>query len=140
MGYEIMPHTADVRLRAWGKTREELFRDAMRGMFEVMQPHLARKDAKPDAKGRERRHIRIEAGDREALLVDFLSEALYLGDIHREAYDDVLFIELTEKELTGELIGTKRDSVEVQVKAVTHHGLRIEERDGEYRATLVFDI
>jgi len=38
MPYEILPHTADVRLKASGKTPEELFSEALKGMMTIAKP------------------------------------------------------------------------------------------------------
>ena len=35
--YEILEHKADLKIRVFGKTREELFENAMIGMFEGAQ-------------------------------------------------------------------------------------------------------
>lgn len=142
MMYEILPHTADVRVHAAASTLGGLFRDAMRGMFAVMRPRAAaRKDAKQNAEEREiRRTIRARSSDREALLVDFLSEALRIGDEYREAYDDAAFALLTDTALDATVSGFRRESVGIQVKAVTYHGLKIEERNGAFEAVIVFDI
>ena len=81
MPYKILEHTADVRLLAEGRTLEELFRDALRGMMEVLKP-----EKKPGGSESIRR-VRVEAPERTALLVDFLSEALWLAHTHREALE-----------------------------------------------------
>jgi SHS2 domain-containing protein len=44
MKYEILPHTADLRIRAYGASLSELFRNALRGLGAVLQPEaLARR-------------------------------------------------------------------------------------------------
>jgi len=35
-GYEILEHTADKGVRAWGRTLEELFENAARGMYRLV--------------------------------------------------------------------------------------------------------
>ncbi len=35
-GFEYLEHTADVYMRAWGRTLEELFENLAKGMFEVI--------------------------------------------------------------------------------------------------------
>lgn len=142
MPYEILPHTADFRLRARGATPEELFRDAMRGMFSIMRPRMiARNDAKQNAKLCEiQRRLRLRAADREALLVDFLNEVLYLSETHQEIYEAARFTTLTDTTLEAGLSGRKRESVELQIKAVTYHGLQIVEKEGRLEATILFDV
>jgi len=116
MPYTILEHTADVRLLVEGPTLAELFREALRGMMELMKPEGAqalpgsgfptevagplRPGAQPEvaapleagARGAEqtaerRRRICIESPSATALLVDFLNEALCLAHSHREMYE-----------------------------------------------------
>ena len=135
--YEILPHTADIRIKATGASLEEFFVEMMRGMFAAAKVQPARNHAKENAKSRE---IQLTAPDKEVLLVDFLNEALYLGDTNKEIYEDAKFSKFAEKEVEGELVGRPRESVGVQVKAATYHGLKIEEKGGVYEATVIFDI
>ncbi len=88
--FEQIPHTADIKIRVYGDTKQVLFANALVGMFQVLGPHIdgARKqgervvcDSLPIT-----RTIEVSASDQEALLVDFLSEAVYLSDVHNEAY------------------------------------------------------
>ena len=88
--FELIPHTADIKIRVHGKTLEELFRNALIGMFQSIEPRA--KNCKQQ-RGRlvcddlpEQQIIKVSAGNRELLLADFLSEALSLSDIHIEIY------------------------------------------------------
>ncbi len=36
--FEIIPHTADLKIRVYGKTREDLFTNALIGMFQSTRP------------------------------------------------------------------------------------------------------
>jgi len=77
----------------------------------------------------------------ETLLVDFLSECLYLSDVNNEAYFDAQFKEFSDTELDALVFGTKITGFEeVEIKAVTYHDLELEQVDGVWVATIVFDI
>lgn len=132
--YEILPHTADYKIRAYGITREELFANAMRGMF----ANYKAADGVPQI----RREIKVEAGDIAALLVDFLSEALVLSDSNNEVYTDVAFTKFSDVELEGTLVGTPLKDVEGdEIKAVTYYGLEVKQReDRVWETTIIFDI
>jgi len=143
MEYEILPHTADLRIRARGKTREELFLNALRGMSAVLQPLDAvrgRPAAVSRGGGDVRREVKLSSPDSASLLIDFLSEALALSQINREVYTDVTFDELAEKSLRGTLIGLPVSGLEKDIKAVTYHGVEIRETDAGYEATVIYDI
>ena len=76
--YEILEHKADLKIKAFGKTKEELFENGMIGMFE---------SAKYESRGKEiKRKIKVSSPDLHSLLVDFLSEILYLTETKKEVY------------------------------------------------------
>ncbi|MBZ9578687.1 archease [Patescibacteria group bacterium] len=132
--YKILEHKADLKIRASGKTKEKLFLNMLFGMAESQRAEIKRKK-------KIKREIKIKSLDFAALLVDFLSEALYLSQVNKEAYSSVKFTKLTNKEIDGELIGQKVERFGEDIKAVTHHDLNIHQRkDGIWEATVLFDI
>ncbi|PJE57483.1 MAG: hypothetical protein COU82_01740 [Candidatus Portnoybacteria bacterium CG10_big_fil_rev_8_21_14_0_10_38_18] len=133
-GYKILEHPSDVRVQASGDSKEELFLNAMKGMVAVLRPKM--KDKKEKIKNK----IKVKSVDINALLVDFLSEVLYLSHVNKEIYTDVKFSRFSDKELAGELFGNKVESFGEDIKAVTYHDLKIEKKDGLYEATILFDI
>lgn len=133
MPYEQLEHTADIRLRVTGATREALFRDALLGLAAAMRP------AQPG--GAAERRLELEAGDATALLVDFLGEALALMQAHRESYRDVRFTELTDRRLAATLKGVVVAGFDEDVKAVTYHEADVAPAPGGgWQTDLVFDI
>lgn len=132
--YKILEHPADVRVRAFGKTKEKLFLNAMLGMAAVLRPQVRHSNV-------ETRNINVKSVDLNALLVDFLSEVLCLIQTNKEIYNDVKFTKFSEAELEGELFGNKVESFNEDIKAVTYHGLKIEKnKKCPYEATILFDI
>jgi len=134
MEYEVLPHTADLRIRAWGKTREELFRNALTGMSSVMQPDVVSRG------GDIRRDVNLASPDSASLLIDFLSEALSQSHLNREVYTDVEFGELGDRSLRATLHGVTVPAFEKDIKAVTYHGVEIRETDEGFEATVIYDI
>lgn len=146
--FEQVPHTADIKIRVYGNSMKQLFKHALQGMFQVIGPHPV-KDAECTmqqerlvCKNLSQAHtVEVDAIDRDALLVDFLSEALYLSDVNNEAYLDADIDELTDTEIKVTLKGIKITGFEVvEIKAVTYHDLKIKEIDGEWQVDIVFDI
>jgi len=143
--FEFLPHTADIQMRAYGTTKEELFCNALNGMFQSIGPHADGCEIKNDrlvcVKLSERQVIEVRAAQLDLLLVDFLSEALYLSDIHNQAYFDADMNELTDKHVKATLHGVNVTSFDVvEIKAVTYHELEVKQVDGIWQATVVFDI
>lgn len=143
--FESIPHTADIQIRVYGDTLETLFRNALNGMFQSIGPHVQGCKKEGDRVIREtlpRNHeLNVESPDREALLVDFLSEALYLSDVHDEAYFDATIHEMSDTKIHATIHGAPILGFDVvEMKAVTYHGLKIEQVDGMWQADIVFDI
>jgi SHS2 domain-containing protein len=131
--YEVLEHKADFKIRVFGKNKPELFLNALLGMVFGLRPELGAASAK--------REIKIKSPDLNTLLVDFLSEVLYLAQVNREVYDNVKFIKFTDTEIEAELFGQKVKRFGEDIKAVTHHDLDIHQRaDGNWEAVLLFDI
>jgi SHS2 domain-containing protein len=132
-GYEFIDHPGDLKLRAWGRNLEELFANAATGMMIFLfGSGLA------DAPPYRTETIEIEARDREALLVDWLSELLYRATSEYHAYLGFRMRELTETKLKATVTAVAAEAIE-DIKAVTHHELSVRDREGGWEATIVFD-
>jgi SHS2 domain-containing protein len=135
MKYEILEHKADLKIRAFGKTREELFENAMVGMFEGAKYEKEAKSQKSKVK------IKIKSIDLPSLLVDFLSEILYLVETKKLVFEKVEFKKFSENKIEANLIGRPLKRMGVHIKGVTYHDLDIhQEKDGTWEATVLFDI
>lgn len=131
--YEILEHRADLKIRAFGKTKEELFFNALKGMAESLKPEMGEIPAE--------RKIKIISPDLEALLIDFLSEVLYLIQTNKEIYTNINFKKFTDTELEGNLTGRETKRFGEDIKAVTYHNLDIHQKeDGAWEATVLFDV
>jgi len=133
--FEILPHMADLKIRAYGKDLSELFAHALKGMFMSIQPQVT------PGSGAVQRPFGVASHDRASLLVDFLSHALCLSDTYGEAYLDATIESLTETYIKGVFHGVRVDDFgEGEIKAVTHHDLKLEQQDGAWVAEILFDI
>lgn len=143
--FEFLPHTADIKIRVYGTTLQELFKNALIGMFTAVGPKTTactKKNERFVCDTLDKKHdVEISAGDVNALLVDFLSEALYLSDVHDEAYFDVTVHEIHETLIKATLHGVSVIGFEVvELKAVTYHELDIQNIDCVYQTNIIFDI
>lgn len=133
--FEVAQHIADVRLLVSAPSLEELFRDAVRGMYAVM-----RGAPEPDAQPVQRTVAVEDSADRTALLVDFLNDVLHRTHVARELFDDVTFTRFEEHSLTATLTGIAPASFDEDVKAVTYHEADVRLAENVWGTTLVFDI
>ena len=138
--YEYLYHIADAKFRAYGSTLEEAFENAALAMFNVMV-NTSRLEAK------ELRKIEITSSDIKMLLVEWLSELLYLFEV-----DGIVFCEfkmggiektgegfsLTGK-AWGEPIDLSRHRFDTQVKAVTLHELEVQQKKDGFWVQVVVD-
>jgi SHS2 domain-containing protein len=132
-GFEFLDHPGDLKLRAWGADREELFANAATGMMAFLFG-----SGTANARPYRTETIEVEARDHEALLVDWLSELLYRATSEYHAYMGFRIHELTETKLKAAVTAVAAEAVE-DIKAVTHHELSVREREGRWEATIVFD-
>ncbi len=132
--YEILEHKADLKIKAFGKTKKELFFNMLLAVSESLRIETG--------SGEKIIHkIKISSPDLHALLVDFLSEALYLAQTNKEIYDNVKFIKFADTELKAELSGQRVERFREDIKAVTYHDLDVhQKKDGTWETTVLFDV
>ena len=135
--YELLEHTADFGIRAWGKTQKELFINAAAGMYEIIAD-ISKIAPKVSV------NIEIESEDKDQLLKDWLSELLYYlnnkGILLSEFKIDKIDDKHIKSEAKGEKIDKQRHELRHEVKAVTYHHLRIEEKEGLLTTEIIFDV
>lgn len=136
--YRPIEHTADLAIEVDADSLDELFRLAAEGMFD-----LVRGDAAASAGRRaEWRTIRAAGPDLEALLVAWLGELLYVHATEGLVMAAIRRLDLEKDRVEAEVgfVSPDASSVERELKGVTYHDLRIERRDGRWRARIVFDV
>ena len=135
--YRQLPHTADLAWRLWGASLPELFENAGCALSATLtdRRYLRR---------RATREVSLAAGDREALLVDWLNHLLYLFDLDgflgRDFQVVSLTIERLEARVTGEIFDPARHPEGTAVKAATFHQLSIVPTQDGWQATVVLDL
>lgn len=134
--FEILPHTADLRIKIVGDNLIELFVAGIEGMAEVLNSRACRSQELELIKT-----ITLSSADQTALLIDFLSEVLTVSQTQKIVVCSALVKKISETEITAELFGTKVKSFDEDIKAVTYHEAEIKKnKEGGYETTVVFDI
>ena len=132
--YEILEHKADLKIRTFGQDKKGLFRNALIAMSSALR-------AKAKSQKSKVKNIKIESLNLETLLVDFLSEVLYLIQVNKEIYTNIRFKKFSDTEIKGRLFGQKVERFGEDIKGVTYHDLGInQKKDGTWQATILFDI
>jgi SHS2 domain-containing protein len=139
-GYQILEHTADKGVRAWGRTLEEVFENAARGMYRlVIDPHGKTSNVVIPV------HIEVtEPIDCTDLLVKWLRELIYLTDVQKIAFTDFRVYRVTDDTVDAEAHGLYiEDNSQLDgapVKAVTYHLLRLEPAPNGWEAEFYVDV
>jgi SHS2 domain-containing protein len=135
--YRTLAHTADLGLRIWGASLEELFANAGEALMGTITD---RRRLRP----RQRQEITVEAPDLEALLVAWLNHLLYLYDVEAFLGRDFAVREVSPEKLTatarGETFDPERHVSKTAVKAATYHQLEIARTEDGWRATVILDL
>lgn len=135
--YELIDHTADVGIRARGKTLAQVFENAACGMFSILT------DAEY-VRPVETHPVKVHAQDVGGLLVRFLSELLYQFETERLLFKDFKVQRISDTHLEavvrGERLDLSRHTVLTEIKSATYHLLKVEEEPGGWVAEVIFDL
>ena len=136
--YETIDHTADIGVKAWGDNLPQAFEVAGYSMFDIIT----------DAESIEpimEREIKLEADDLEQLLVDWLSELLFILEVEGILFSKFEVSLETEGEIKklaatihGEEMNLKKHVLKTEIKAITYHMLEVN-RDENY-VVILFDL
>ena len=135
--YELIDHTADIGVKAFGSNLSECFENAAKAMFDIITDSS-------EVENIGQYNIELQADDSEQLLVDWLSELLYLNSAKNLVFG---FFKVNlgdnNKKLNATIFGEKYDisrhKAGAEIKAVTYHMLEIRKKK-PYRAQVLFDI
>lgn len=130
--YQFLEHTADMKIQVFGKDLQELFVNAALGMMEYVFGDLNAKVDKVE-------HIKISANDIESLLVEWLSEILYLTVTNKRIYSAFTIDEFSIQKIVA-TVGSGKAVAHHEIKGVTFHDLKIMHNDGVYEVIIVFDV
>lgn len=138
-GFELMTDMPHLRVHAWGRTINELFRNCVCAMASVMEPTVLTAGKKMK---KVKQILRVEAVDINTLLVAFLSEVIGLSDIHNLVFTNITFTRMGDNFLEGELSGVSAGETEKEIKMVSYQDVEVKRNpaSGLYETTLMVDI
>jgi SHS2 domain-containing protein len=134
--FEILNHTADVGIIAYGADMKQAFANAAKGIFSLITEL-------DDVEEVLHRDAELTATDEESLLVEWLNELIYQFDTEGIIFKRFDITQLDNTRLKargyGERINRARHKLKMGVKAATYHMLKVERGDG-CRVQVLFDI
>ncbi|UCH50807.1 MAG: archease [Chloroflexota bacterium] len=135
--FEIIDHTADIGIVAYGADIKKVFANAAVGLFSLM--------ADPDDFNEDiKRELKLSAEDVEVLLVEWLNELIYIFDVEHTFFKRFEVDELTGTQIKarcfGEKIKPSQHKLKREIKAATYHMLKIDKEESGYKVQVIFDI
>ena len=125
--FEILDHTADVGIIAYGNDMKQAFTNTAKGLFSL----ITELDNINEVLYRD---IELVAPDQESLLVEWLNELIYLFDAEGIIFRRFDIVELDDTRLKarsyGERVDSSKHKLKTGVKAATYHMLEVDKTDG----------
>jgi len=134
--FELINHTADVGIIAYGTDLSQAYANAARALFSLITDLN-------DINEVLYRDIELTAPDEESLLVEWLNELIYLFDTEHIIFKKFDITKLNSTQLKARSYGEKVDSskhkLKTGVKAATYHMLKVDKSNG-CKVQVLFDI
>ena len=150
--FQLLEHTADMGIAAEGETLVALFVQAALGLRQIL---TACTDIEPKTEF----PVEVQGADREELMINWLSELLFLLESRRllPAAFEIDRLELDTGEIEtgemnslgdcqlrarvfGETFDPDRHYLEREIKAVTYHRIEVEPTAAGWRAQVYVDL
>jgi len=135
--FEIIDHTADVGIIAYGADIKQLFSNAALALFSLITNTESIEE-------KLQHDLEISSEDRDNLLVEWLNELIYLFDAEHILFNRFEIKSLSHNQLKaicyGESFDPLRHKIKTGVKAATYHLLKVDKDNSGYKAQIIFDI
>ncbi len=133
--FELIAHTADLGLVAYGQTVAEAFANAAYGLFSIIAELKTVKET-------ESRRLELSEDDPEALLFEWLNRLIYLFDVDMILFKRFDITEFDGRRLKATCYGEKYDpsrhQLKLGVKSATYHMLEVDREKNRIR--VIFDV
>ena len=135
--FEIIDHTADIGIIAYGTDIEELFSNAALALFNLI--------TEPESiEEKSHLNLKVSSADRDSLLVEWLNELIYFFDAKHILFNRFDIESLTHNELKatchGEGFDPMKHKIKMGVKAATYHMLKLDKSGDGCKAQIILDI
>jgi SHS2 domain-containing protein len=135
--YRITTRHSELAVRVLGNSQADLFANSAFALFDVMT-EVAKVDIK------DRIPVEVEGTDRDDLMVNWMSELLYLyqgsGYLLKEFHIREAKDRLVKAEVCGEKIDPDRHEINQEIRGVAYHQSRIQKTGDQWTAQLIFEI
>ncbi|MFP4036497.1 MAG: archease [Desulfobacteraceae bacterium] len=137
--YTLIDHTADLGMRVYGDTQEQLFENAALALIDLLVTGVG-----PSDRGSKPIRISAEGDDPADLMVRWLGEILYLFQ-----GETLILTSIKVQPLETRLVQGRAEAVQFDpqrhdilndIKAVTYHRAVVTQREGRWEAQIIFDV
>lgn len=136
--FQLIDHTGDFAAVLTGQNIDALLQSSVDALLAVLC------GPKPAVGLPEHVEVNLDAIDEAALIVALGNEVLFLLEVEGFLTGAAKLLKWEEGratvKLSGEGFEQERHRIERPIKAVTHHGVGLEEADGALRYEMVFDL
>ena len=134
LAYIEIEHTADRALRICGSDLQDLLINAAAGMNSMLVQEY-NEIYLPEEKS-----VELDAIDSESLLVEWLSELAYWAETELLVFHKFDLHRVSPTHVKATIHGNRVAQLDIHIKAVTYHNLKIIQTDEGLTATVVFDV
>jgi SHS2 domain-containing protein len=135
--FDVLEHTADVGIIAYGTDIKQLFSNAALALFSLITDLESIEEKSHFS-------LQVGSGDRDGLLVEWLNELVYSFDARHVLVRRCDIESLTKTRLKatchGEDFDPTKHKIKREVKAATYHMLKLDRNSDGYRAQVILDI
>jgi len=133
--FQLIEHTADTGLVAYGSSLAEAFANTAYGLFSIIAELNKVREV-------ESRLVAVSAEDIEGLLFNWLNHLIYIFEVEYLLFKRFDITEFTERSLKatcwGETYNSSRHQLKLGVKSATYHMLKIDREKN--RVQVIFDV
>lgn len=133
MKFKFLPHTADIKFQAYGKTINEVFENSTLAISNFLAKEKRVKTIKTKT-------IKVTGHDKESLFYNFLEELIYILEVKNFIISKAK-ITIKENTLKAKLSGDKASNYDLdQIKSPTYHQMYIKKTKKGWEAQAVMDV
>jgi len=135
--FRVLDHTADIGIVVNGRDLKTLFENAGHAFFHLLTD--LRK-----VRPRVEKKVEVGAESLERMMVDWLSELLYLHDVENLLFKTFQVESVGKDGLRARVVGEpfqkETHVIKTEIKAVTYHQIRVAREKGGWTARIIFDL
>lgn len=137
LDYSLLDHTADMGFDIYGSDPADLFKKAGKALIHTMFGAI-------QSKGADTIKISLTGDDLSDLMVRWLTEILYLFEGEHLVTTDIIIDSLSSAKIDATITTSPFDpsryEILREIKAVTYHQIDVTEKDGIWKARVIFDL